>query len=111
MDRDNRWERVEKAYRAIVLGEGRVGAGDDPHFHTAMAALADAYALGQNDEFVEPRLVRGYDGAKPGDSAIFFNFRPDRAREITEALTAKEFAGFERGEIECVYLLEPWHED
>ena len=96
MDRDQRWDRVERAYRAIVSGEGRKGAIDDPHFHTAMAALADAYALGQNDEFVEPRIVYGYDGTKPGDSAIFFNFRPDRAREITEALTASAFDGFDR---------------
>ncbi|MEO7096597.1 MAG: 2,3-bisphosphoglycerate-independent phosphoglycerate mutase [Polyangiales bacterium] len=98
MDRDKRWDRVEKAYRAIVSGEGRKGAIDDPSFHTAMAALADAYALGQNDEFVEPRIVYGYDGAKPGDTAIFFNFRPDRAREISEALTQDSFDGFARGE-------------
>ena len=98
MDRDKRWDRVEKAYRAIVYGEGRKGAADDPTFHTAMAALADAYALGQNDEFVEPRIVYGYDGVRPGDAAIFFNFRPDRAREISEALTQQEFGGFSRGE-------------
>ena len=96
MDRDKRWDRVEKAYRAIVFGEGRSGAADDPHFHNAMAALADAYALGENDEFVKPRLIAQYDGVKPGDTALFFNFRPDRARELSEALTQQAFTGFDR---------------
>ncbi|GAC1554932.1 MAG: 2,3-bisphosphoglycerate-independent phosphoglycerate mutase [Polyangiales bacterium] len=96
MDRDKRWDRVEKAYRAIVFGEGRRGAGDHPGFHDAMAALADAYGLGQNDEFVEPRIVAGYDGARPGDAALFFNFRPDRARELSAALTQPAFADFDR---------------
>jgi 2,3-bisphosphoglycerate-independent phosphoglycerate mutase len=91
MDRDKRWERVERAFRAIVSATGA-------RFATALDALSDAYAAGQNDEFVEPRVLGDYDGVRPGDAAVFFNFRPDRAREISEALTARAFEGFDRGE-------------
>ncbi|GAC1352333.1 MAG: 2,3-bisphosphoglycerate-independent phosphoglycerate mutase [Polyangiales bacterium] len=108
MDRDKRWDRVERAYRAIVHAEGRTGGGDDPHFHNAMAALADAYALGQTDEFVEPRIVSGYQGARSGDAAIFFNFRPDRARELTEALNANEFSGFDRKGTDPASIGKEW---
>lgn len=90
MDRDKRWERVERAFMAIVAAKGQ------GPFPTALDALKDAYDKGQNDEFVEPRIVAGYDGVRSGDTALFFNFRPDRAREISEALTAKEFASFDR---------------
>jgi 2,3-bisphosphoglycerate-independent phosphoglycerate mutase len=96
MDRDKRWERVERAYRAIVLGEGRTADASGASFEDAKSALADAYALGQNDEFVEPRIVAGYAGARRGDAALFFNFRPDRARELSEALTSATFNGFAR---------------
>lgn len=89
MDRDKRWDRVEKAYRAIA-------SADAPRFPSVMAALNDSYAAGKNDEFVEPRAIDGYEGVKKGDTALFFNFRPDRAREISEALTAAEFAHFDR---------------
>ncbi len=89
MDRDKRWDRVEKAYRAIVLGEGAP-------FEGALAALASAYEAGENDEFVIPRVLGDYRGAKAGDAALFFNFRPDRARELSEALTQVEFDGFAR---------------
>ena len=91
MDRDKRWERVARAYGSIVRAEGS-------RFATWREALADAYANGQTDEFVEPRVIGDYEGVRDGqDSALFFNFRPDRAREITLALTAQEFSGFERG--------------
>lgn len=93
MDRDKRWERVARAYASIVRAEGQ-------RFTSWREALADAYANGQTDEFVEPRVIGDYEGLRDGrDSALFFNFRPDRAREITLALTAQEFSGFERGEL------------
>ncbi len=93
MDRDNRWERVEKAYRALALGEGAACA--DP-----VQAVADSYAAGVFDEFVLPTVVR--EGGRPvatiddGDSVVFFNFRPDRAREITRAFVQPGFDGFAR---------------
>jgi 2,3-bisphosphoglycerate-independent phosphoglycerate mutase len=93
MDRDNRWERVERAWRAMVLGEGEPAA-------TATDAVAASYGVGVTDEFVAPAVV--FDGAKPtgpvsdGDTLVFFNFRPDRAREITRAFVDPEFAGFVR---------------
>jgi len=93
MDRDNRYERVQQAYAALVYGEG-VPAG------TAVEAMEQSYAAGDTDEFVKPSVVME-NGApiariKPNDSVIFFNFRPDRAREITRSLLFEDFAGFER---------------
>ncbi len=95
MDRDNRWDRVELAYKAMVKGEGV--AAD-----SAVEAVANSYADEKTDEFVLPAVVME-DGApvatiKDGDSIIFFNFRPDRAREITRTFCAEEFDGFDRGE-------------
>jgi 2,3-bisphosphoglycerate-independent phosphoglycerate mutase len=89
MDRDKRWDRVERGYRAIVLGE--VVQNPDP-----VAAVEVSYAADVTDEFVEPIVCDGEGTIKSGDSVIFFNFRPDRAREITSALTQPEFSGFER---------------
>lgn len=92
MDRDKRWERVERGYRAIVLGEGKLAA--DP-----VAAVEESYVAGVTDEFVEPIVIIGVDGrVKAGDGIIFFNFRPDRARQLTRALNDKEFPYFERPE-------------
>ena len=92
MDRDKRWERVERGYRAIVMGEGK--AAVDP-----VAAVEESYAAGVTDEFVEPIVIEGVDGkVKAGDGIIFFNFRPDRARQLTRALNDKEFPYFERPE-------------
>ncbi len=79
MDRDQRWERIQRAYDAIVLGEG-VPAPD------ALAAVEDAYRRGQGDEFVEPRIIAGGAALGDGDVVIFFNFRADRARQLTAAL-------------------------
>ena len=93
MDRDNRWDRVELAYNAMVKGEG-VKA------ECGVCAVQNSYDDGKNDEFVVPAVVEK-DG-KPlatiqdGDSVIFFNFRPDRAREITRAFCCDEFDGFPR---------------
>ncbi len=95
MDRDNRWERVGKAYAALVYGEG-VKTDD------AAAAVRESYtqkdADGKfiTDEFVLPTIVEGTERIKSGDSVIFFNFRPDRAREITRTFVDDEFDGFER---------------
>ena len=93
MDRDNRWDRVEKAFRALTKGEGVQGTG-------AGALVQQSYDEGTTDEFVLPTVVLK-DG-KPaciedGDSVVFFNFRPDRAREITRAFCDDEFTRFERG--------------
>jgi len=94
MDRDRRWDRVEQAYNAIVCGEGA-------RAETAAAALAAAYARGETDEFVRPTLIGPAGGQPPGrvgdnDTVIFFNFRTDRAREITRAFLAEEFTEFPR---------------
>ncbi len=92
MDRDKRWDRVERAYRAMTLGQGIQA-------ESAEAAVRESYANGVTDEFVEP-VVACKDGMiKDGDSVIFFNFRPDRAREITRAFVDSEFDGFAREQI------------
>jgi 2,3-bisphosphoglycerate-independent phosphoglycerate mutase len=93
MDRDNRWERVQKAYDMLLLGTGETAP-------TAVACMENSYANGVNDEFVLPTVILT-DGkptatVKPNDSVIFFNFRPDRAREITRAFCEPGFSGFER---------------
>ena len=95
MDRDNRWERVEKAFRAIVSG---TSSSEVPVREGAVAGTNASIAAGKTDEFVEPFAVAGYTGVAEGaDAALFFNFRPDRAREITRALAVATFDGFSRG--------------
>ena len=95
MDRDNRWDRVEKAYRALVHGQGETA-------NSGPAGIQASYDADTTDEFVLPTVVLK-DG-KPvatiqnHDSVIFFNFRPDRAREITRTFCDEEFGGFDRGE-------------
>ena len=89
MDRDNRWERVKLAYDAIVNGEGN--KDPDP-----VAVMQKSYDAGVTDEFIVPTVATEGAGIKAGDSVIFFNFRPDRARELTRALVDPDFAGFER---------------
>ena len=89
MDRDNRWERVSKAYAAMVYGEG--AQASDP-----VQAVKDSYANGVTDEFVVPAVCVKNAAVEAGDSVIFFNFRPDRAREITRTFVDPEFKGFER---------------
>ncbi|MCU4177954.1 2,3-bisphosphoglycerate-independent phosphoglycerate mutase [Bosea sp. BH3] len=89
MDRDNRWERVEKAWRAMVLGEGAA-------FATADAAIAAAYAGNVTDEFILPAAIGGYEGMQDGDGLLSFNFRSDRIREILAAVLEPAFAGFAR---------------
>lgn len=92
MDRDNRWDRVERAYRALVEGVGKP-------VDSAVAAMEEAYAAGQTDEFVEPCVIGTPATIDDGDGVIFFNFRADRAREMTRALTLTEFSGFSRRKI------------
>ncbi len=94
MDRDKRWDRVERAWRALVLGET-----DAPRAADLSAALQASYDAGVTDEFVEPYLPADEDcRLLDGDAVIFFNFRADRAREITRALTEADFAEFARPE-------------
>ncbi len=87
MDRDSRWERVERAHAALVKGEG---AGAE----NAQAAIADAWRAGEDDEFILPRIITGSHRIEQGDSVVFFNFRADRARQLTEALVSTQFEGF-----------------
>ncbi len=89
MDRDKRWERVAKAYNAIV-------EADAPRFADASAVVADAYAHDVTDEFVVPAVVGDYRGMQDGDGILSFNFRADRVREILAALLDPAFAGFPR---------------
>jgi 2,3-bisphosphoglycerate-independent phosphoglycerate mutase len=94
MDRDNRWDRVEKAYAAFVHGEGRTR-------DNAVDATREWYAEGKTDEFIPPTLIQDGSPAQAttiqdGDGVIFFNFRGDRAREITSALVLEDFTAFER---------------
>jgi 2,3-bisphosphoglycerate-independent phosphoglycerate mutase len=94
MDRDKRWDRVALAYGALVSGEGYRAA-------SAAAAMEEAYGRGETDEFVKPTVIVNGGGApvgpvRDGDAVVFFNFRADRAREITRAFTDPAFADFER---------------
>ena len=91
MDRDKRWERVKKAYEAIAHAEG-------VHAENAGAVVKASYDDGVTDEFVIPAVIGDYSGMKAEDGVIFFNFRPDRARELTHAFTDESFDGFERDE-------------
>ncbi len=96
MDRDHRWDRVEKTYRAMTEGVG-------PTARTAEAAVATSYRDGFSDEFIIPTVVQGdsnsFTPIQDGDSIIFFNFRGDRAREITQALVKKDFNEFLRPKV------------
>ena len=108
MDRDNRWERVEKAYLAMTQGIGETA-------ESAAKAVEQSYAKGETDEFVLPTVVQtngqptGMIGA--GDGVIFFNFRGDRAREITKAFVNKEFDGFGREYLGVNYVAMTQYEE
>ena len=101
MDRDKRWERVQKAYNALVKGEGLKA-------NTAISAIEDSYQKEVFDEFVEPTIICNGETPiatiKENDSVIFFNFRPDRAREITRALVDNEFDGFETKKLNLYFV-------
>lgn len=92
MDRDNRWDRVQKAYDAIVDGAG-------PTHPDPLELVSASYADGKTDEFVVPAVVGDYSGAKDGDGVLFANFRADRAREITQALLDPSFEGWARNRV------------
>ncbi len=98
MDRDNRWDRVQRAYDAMILGQGVA-------VETPVAAVEAAYADGKTDEFIEPAVVDGYSGLKAGDGVFCLNFRADRAREILDAIGSPNFEGFEREKPELSALL------
>ena len=89
MDRDQRWDRVEKAYRVLVGGEGATA-------EDALGAVQAAYARGETDEFVQPTALGGYRGMRDGDGVLIANFRADRVREIAAALLDPDFSGFAR---------------
>lgn len=91
MDRDKRWERVEKAYACITQGQG-------VHFHGAVEAVEAAYAAGVTDEFVEPCVTSHYTGMQEGDGVLMANFRADRARQLLTALLAPDFDKFPRAQ-------------
>ena len=89
MDRDNRWDRVGRAFAALARAEG-------DHLPTADAAIQAAYAAGKTDEFIPPAVIAGYTGMAAGDGLLSFNFRADRIRELLMALLDPAFQGFER---------------
>ncbi len=96
MDRDKRWDRVEKAYRAMAFGEG-------PKYSDPLEMIEDSYAHEIYDEFMIPSIITDEEGKanatiESGDSVIFYNFRPDRAIQISNVFTNEEFHGFDRGE-------------
>jgi 2,3-bisphosphoglycerate-independent phosphoglycerate mutase len=93
MDRDNRWDRIEAAWDALVHGRGSV-----PDAPSGVAAVRAAYERGETDEFVKPTVVGEEARIRDGDAVLFFNFRPDRARELTRALGEPGFDEFDRGE-------------
>lgn len=100
MDRDQRWERVRLAYDALTLGQGQSA-------DSAQAAIAAAYERGENDEFVKPTTIGSPDRGRvrTGDAVVFFNFRTDRARQLTEAFTSHEFASFPRATFPVVHYV------
>ena len=103
MDRDNRWERIEKAYNAIVMGEG-------PKSASAQAAITASYEARVTDEFMEPVVIVDASGepitkVEDGDSVIFFNFRADRARQISHALLDKEMTNFNRRGLPAIHFI------
>ncbi|MFC5450888.1 2,3-bisphosphoglycerate-independent phosphoglycerate mutase [Paenibacillus aestuarii] len=96
MDRDKRWERTEKSYRAMVYGEG-------PTYTDPMQAIIESYEKSVYDEFVMPTVITGEDGkpvglVESGDAVVFFNFRPDRAIQLSQVFTNEDFRGFDRGD-------------
>jgi len=96
MDRDDRWDRTRLEYDAVVRAEGVPGSG-------WATALDSSYSEDKGDEFVVPVVIDGYPGLNDGDSVLMVNFRPDRIRQISEALTSPVFDGFERGPLDIRY--------
>ncbi len=97
MDRDKRWDRVEKGYNCVFNGVGT-------RFASAESAIASSYKKGITDEFVESSIIDGYNGVKDGDSVIFYNFRSDRARQISHAILDEDFDCFARIKKDIYYV-------
>ncbi len=104
MDRDRRWERTELAYRAMTSGQGFQADGPEE-------AVKAGYDRGEDDEFIKPTVVDPEGLVKDGDSIIFFNFRPDRARQITKAFTNPDFCDFDRKEINVHFVCMTQYEE
>ncbi len=98
MDRDNRWERVSQGYELLTELKGK-------EFADPQAAMADAYARGEDDEFVTPLVIAGAEPVQDKDALIFFNFRPDRAREITRCFIDEKFSGFVKNKAPKVHFV------
>jgi 2,3-bisphosphoglycerate-independent phosphoglycerate mutase len=106
MDRDNRWERTEMAWRAMVEGVGRFSG-------SARGAIDQAYAASEDDEFIVPTCIGGGAPIESGDSVVFFNFRKDRPRQMVRALFQADFDHFDRGsfagaQVTCMMEYDPW---
>jgi 2,3-bisphosphoglycerate-independent phosphoglycerate mutase len=99
MDRDRRWDRTKLAYDALVHGRGAV-----PDAGSGVAAVKAAYERDETDEFIKPTVVGAEGRIRSGDAVVFFNFRPDRARQLTRALGERDFGEFDRGEAPRVHL-------
>jgi 2,3-bisphosphoglycerate-independent phosphoglycerate mutase len=97
MDRDGRWDRIARAWEAVCRGKGPAAA-------SARDAIEAAYSRGETDEFIAPTVIDSR-GVRDGDSVVFFNFRADRARQLTRAFTEPGFAGFDRGERPSVFFV------
>ncbi len=107
MDRDNRWERIEQAWQAITIARGE-------HAESAQEAIETAYAAGTSDEFILPTVINGGEPIQWGDPLVFFNFRKDRARQLTAALFKPEFTHFDRGNyspipVTCMTEYDEWY--
>jgi 2,3-bisphosphoglycerate-independent phosphoglycerate mutase len=97
MDRDRRWDRTKLAYDAIVHAQG-------PRAQSAIEAVEESHRRGETDEFVRPTVIGDYDGIADGDAVLHFNFRPDRARQMVQALGETDFDEFDRGRAPHVHL-------
>jgi 2,3-bisphosphoglycerate-independent phosphoglycerate mutase len=97
MDRDKRWERTQKAYNCIVKAESL-------EFEDPIKLLEECYSKKETDEFIVPRKTEGYDGLKEKDSFIFYNFRTDRTRQLTQAIVEENFSGFPRKKMNVYYV-------
>jgi len=95
MDRDKRWDRIEKAWRCMCFSEGE-------HADSALQAIENAYERGVNDEFILPTFIEGGETLQQNDPVIFFNFRNDRARQLTYTLAGKDFKPFDRGDFSAL---------
>ncbi|WP_147564585.1 2,3-bisphosphoglycerate-independent phosphoglycerate mutase [Clostridium tyrobutyricum] len=108
MDRDKRWERVELAYNAIVLGKGK-------NANSAQEAVDNSYKDGKTDEFIIPTVIEKNNApvatVKNKDSIVFFNFRPDRARQLTRAIIDREFDGFKRENLDIEFVTMTEYDD